>query len=195
MDKRFSFNEDVKNYDKFRPTYCEELFQNIINYSQLDKSKHVLEIGIGTGQATKPILNTGCYLTAIELGDNLAEYSEKKFARFRNFTVENISFEDYAHISNSINLIYSATAFHWIEEEVGYPKVYDMLRSGGTLALFWNRPSSGKGNVYENIQSVYRKYMPNYKLRKHKPNQRIYDERIETIKKYDFVDIEFQSFH
>ncbi|HHT97741.1 MAG TPA: SAM-dependent methyltransferase, partial [Clostridiales bacterium] len=66
MDKRLAFDEDAKNYDTFRPTYCKELFDNIINYTILDKTKYAIEIGIGTGQATKPILETGCYLTAIE---------------------------------------------------------------------------------------------------------------------------------
>ena len=52
MDKRFTFNEDVENYEKWRPTYCEELFEDIMTYSQIGQGKKALEIGIGTGQAT-----------------------------------------------------------------------------------------------------------------------------------------------
>ena len=33
MDKRFTFNEDAMNYEKWRPTYCEELFHVIMEYS------------------------------------------------------------------------------------------------------------------------------------------------------------------
>lgn len=40
----------------------------------------------------------------------------------------------------SLNIRYSATAFHWIPEEIGYPKVIQMLKPHGTLALFWNKP-------------------------------------------------------
>ena len=29
-----------------------------------------------------------------------------------------------------------ATAFHWIDGEVGYPKAWRMLRAGGTMAVF-----------------------------------------------------------
>ena len=54
MDKRFTFNEDVKNYDKWRPTYCKELFNDIIQYSELNQNKKAIEVGIGTGQATVP---------------------------------------------------------------------------------------------------------------------------------------------
>lgn len=196
MDKRLTFNEDAKNYDMFRPTYCKELFDNIINYTRLDKTKHAVEIGIGTGQATKPILETGCYLTAIELGENLAAYSKNKFSDYKKITIHNISFEEYMYTPESIDLVYSGTAFHWIAEEVGYKKAYDMLRSGGTIALFWNRPSGGESEVYyEEIQSVYRKYMSDAKLREYTPDQHIYDERMETIKKYGFVDIQFKLMH
>lgn len=33
MDLRLMFNEDVKNYDKYRPLYVKELYQDIIRYS------------------------------------------------------------------------------------------------------------------------------------------------------------------
>ncbi|WP_246599671.1 hypothetical protein [Clostridium lacusfryxellense] len=54
MDKRFTFNEDVKNYDEWRPTYCKELYNDIIQYSELNQNKKAMEVGIGTGQATMP---------------------------------------------------------------------------------------------------------------------------------------------
>jgi len=70
MDKRYIFNEDPNNYDRYRPTYCKELFDDIIKYSELNEQKKAIEVGIGTGQATKPFLMTGCDVTAIELGWN-----------------------------------------------------------------------------------------------------------------------------
>jgi 16S rRNA A1518/A1519 N6-dimethyltransferase RsmA/KsgA/DIM1 with predicted DNA glycosylase/AP lyase activity len=45
----------------------------------------VLEVGIGTGQATLPILETSCSLTAIELGYHLAEFSKCKFKNYKKF--------------------------------------------------------------------------------------------------------------
>nr|WP_312576947.1 hypothetical protein [Sedimentibacter sp.] len=56
MDLRLKFNEDETNYDCFRPTYPDELFQDIIDYSSINGESNSLEIGIGTGQATKSIL-------------------------------------------------------------------------------------------------------------------------------------------
>lgn len=57
--------------------------------------KHALEIGIGTGQASLPFLQTKCKLAAIELGEKLAEFSRRKFASFSNFEVVNIDIESF----------------------------------------------------------------------------------------------------
>ena len=70
MDLRKSFDNDAINYDKWRPRYCNELFNDIIEYSRLNPEKECIEIGCGTGQATEPILKTGSSLLALELGEN-----------------------------------------------------------------------------------------------------------------------------
>ena len=57
--------------DQFRPRYSPELFEYLIGCTQLGPEKKVLEIGPGTGQATEPILETGCDYNAIELGEHL----------------------------------------------------------------------------------------------------------------------------
>ena len=74
MDLRVTFNVDAQNYDTYRPTYPKELFLDIIQYSGISFGKNALEIGVGTGQATEPILGNGCNVKAIELGNNLAQY-------------------------------------------------------------------------------------------------------------------------
>lgn len=196
MSKNLTFNKDVINYDKYRPRYCPQLFNDIISYSPLNQSKSALEIGIGTGQATLPFLNTGCSLKAIELGHELTKFSKKKFSEFNNINIENISFENFKPSPKSFDLIYSATAFHWIEEKIAYPKVFDMLKSGGTLALFWNRPYVARENdlLHKEIQSIYSKYRPsNNKIIEIDTEK--YQKRIETIKKYGFENIEFKLYH
>jgi len=191
MDKRLAFNEEVITYDKYRPRYCKELFDSIIEYSGLDVTKKALEVGIGTGQATTPILQTGCFVTAIELGDKLASYSKAKFKEYNNFTIHNIAFEDYEFNDNSIDFVYSGTAFHWIPDEVGYRKVYEMLRSGGTIALFWNRPSVVSPDIHHGFQSIYAKYRPEIAV-PIKDKQEVYNKIIESINRYGFIDLRFE---
>ena len=65
MDLRKTFNTDEYNYDKSRPAYPKNLFNDIFEYINLSENSNVLEIGIGTGQATLPFLNKGCNVTAV----------------------------------------------------------------------------------------------------------------------------------
>lgn len=162
MDLRLKFNEDEANYDKWRPSYVPELFEEIIQFSGINEMKHAIEIGIGTGQATLPFLETKCKITAIEIGEKLAEYSKRKFTSFSNFEVVNTDFESFYGDSNTFDLIYSATAFHWIPEEVGYTKAFELLRSGGVLALFWNHPFVNRADdlVHSEIREIYNQYRP-----------------------------------
>ncbi|MDS0527738.1 methyltransferase domain-containing protein [Clostridium sp. SHJSY1] len=193
MDIRLTFNEDAKNYDKWRPTYCKELFNDIIEYSNLNENKKAIEVGIGTGQATRPFLKTGCEVMAIELGQNLVEYSQEKFKEYKNLRIYNTSFEDYNGDENSIALLYSATAFHWIPEEIGYKKVLKLLKNHGTLALFWNRPSLKDDLLNKKIQSIYQKYMPSNTVKVENDLER-YKKVSETIKSYGFKDVQVKLY-
>ena len=195
MDLRMKFNEDVLNYDKMRPTYVDELYRDIIQFSGLDSSKDALEIGIGTGQATKPFLDTKCKLTAVELGEDMAMFVKQKFSNFSNFNVINGDFEKINLDNNSYHLVYSATAFHWIPQEVGYKKVFDCLKSGGVIALFWNHPSQADDELYRAMQVAYNKYMPTVKSTVHKFSEEKCHEITEVIKKYGFIDIKYKLYH
>lgn len=161
MDLRLKFNEDETNYDRIRPTYPDELFRDIINYSSINEESDSLEIGIGTGQATKSILQTGCSVTAIELGDKLSNFVRNKFRKYSNFNVINADFMTLPIKSNSYDLVYCATAFHWLPLEEGYRKVNDILKSSGTIALFWNHPFPNRKDDISNKvnRQVYDKYL------------------------------------
>lgn len=64
--------------------------------------------------------------------------------------------------NNLCDLIYSASAFHWIPEEIGYKKVFEILKSGGVFARFANHPYKDKGReeIHEALQKIYSVYMP-----------------------------------
>jgi len=158
MDFRKIFNTIPENFDKYRPRYCNELFSDLIEYANLGPGKNVLEVGPGTGQATEPILKTGCSYLAVELGENFVDFMTGKFSRYSNFRIMNADFETYDFNGECFDLVYSAAAFQWIPEKVGYTKAFDILKSGGIFAMF-----SGNGGVpdeplHSQCQEVYKKH-------------------------------------
>ncbi|MBI9014666.1 MAG: class I SAM-dependent methyltransferase [Clostridiales bacterium] len=199
MDLRLTFNSDPDSYDRLRPTYSDQLFKDLIDFSKLDSNMEALEIGIGTGQASTPILETGCRVTAIEIGDQLAEFSRIKFSNYNNLNVIIQDFEKINLDANTYDLIYSASAFHWIPIESGLPKVLKLLKSGGVFAWFSIQPSPAKEHwhIHDELQKVYSKYSEYFSQHKSKQDpekirsdiQKKLTSRIDDFKKYSFTDV------
>lgn len=190
MDLRKTFNTDEYNYDKSRPDYPKELFKDIFEYISLSENSNILEIGIGTGQATLPLLNKGCNVTAVELGDKLAKYCFQKFLHFDNFNIKNSDFIEVNLPEKSFDFIYSATAFHWIPKDSRYAKIKSLLKSDGAVALFWNHPFVSNTSDETNLASmaVYRKYRPSDKTPVEFDLTKC-QEQINELKHYGFANI------
>lgn len=157
MDFRKTFDTIPEQFDKWRPRYCDELFNAVIDYAKIDANRSVLEIGPGTGQATEPFLKTNCSYLAIELGENFVDFTKNKFASYPNFNIVNGDFETHDFSSQKFDLIFSAATIQWIPEKICFPKVYNLLKSGGTLAMFMTRTDerTPNGALYDAIQKVY----------------------------------------
>lgn len=160
MDFRKTFDKIPEDFDKYRPRYCTELFDKLCSVCSLSSDKEVLEIGPGTGQATEPILATGCKYTAIELGENFTSFMRKKFSAFKNFKIINDDFETYPFPENTFDLVFSAATIQWIPEEIAFSKTFKILKPGGYLAMFMTRSdeSSANGDLSKKIDQVYKEH-------------------------------------
>ena len=98
-------------------------------------------------------------------------------------------------------MVYSASAFHWVPEDIGYPKVYAMLKSGGAFARFANHPYRDKGNpiLSAEIEKLYSVYYYQYHGKDIKSEKEYSEEqavqRAQIAKKYGFVDISHAMFY
>lgn len=155
------FDENCINYDRLRPDYPDALF----NYglSQCGRAPETaLEVGCGTGKATVGFLKRGIRVDALEPGENLAGFAERRFKRFLDkFRIFHTSFEDFES-REKYDLLFSATAFHWVCQKTGYKKAYDFLCPGGAVVLFWSVPRISDKNMAlkKEIQGVYEKFYP-----------------------------------
>lgn len=129
MEFRKVFDTIPKQFDKYRPRYSTELFADLIAYAEIEPGKSVLELGPGTGQATEPILYTGCDYHAIELGEHLAEMMRRKYGKYPNFNLVNDDFITYDFGSQRFDMIYSAATIQWIPEEIAFSKTFSLCHS------------------------------------------------------------------
>ena len=61
-----NFDLTAVDYDRIRPMYADEIYRDIFAYKDIGRDSQVLEIGMGTGKATVPVLDRQCRLTGIE---------------------------------------------------------------------------------------------------------------------------------
>ena len=114
-------------------------------------------MGCGPGTATLPLARLGCRITAVELGEGLAAEARRRLAAYPDVDVVTGSFETWPPGEHAFDLVYAATAWHWVDPDVRYRRAHDVLRPDGHLA-FWRadhvRPVGGDP-FFEEIQEVY----------------------------------------
>jgi SAM-dependent methyltransferase len=132
---RTTFEQVPELYDRARPLYPAELFDDLVAYAGLEPGSRVLEIGCGTGQATLPLARRGLEVVCVELGAGLAAVARRNLAAFPRVGVVHAVFEDWEAEEASFDAVVAFTAFHWLDPEAKYAKPARLLRPGGALAV------------------------------------------------------------
>ena len=131
---RATFEEVPELYDRARPGYPPEVFDDLIGLAGLAPGARLLEIGCGTGKATVPLAERGFEVVCVELGEGLARVARSKLAAYPAVEVVNARFEMWQP-TGAFDAVVSFTAFHWIDPDLRFEKSADVLREGGALAV------------------------------------------------------------
>jgi ubiquinone/menaquinone biosynthesis C-methylase UbiE len=148
LRRRVTFNEIASLYDGARPDYPEALFDDVITLSGVPAGGTMLEIGSGTGKATLPLARRGFSILGIELGEQMAALARMKLEKYQEARIEVGAFEEWPLPEAAFDLAVSASAWHWIDPEIGYAKVARSLKPVGSLAVMWS--SQGRADSRSN---------------------------------------------
>ncbi len=129
------FDGAAAEYDRHRPTYPDELIDRACEIAALEGGEEVLEIGCGTGQLTRSLLARGLRVTAVEPGARLAELARQRLQGAGEAKIVNVRFEDAPLPHSHFRAVFSASAMHWIDPDLGWRGAADVLTPDGTLAL------------------------------------------------------------
>lgn len=133
--RRSSFDRVAELYDRYRPGYPNGIFDDLRDFTGQGKGYAILEVGCGTGQATRFLLERGWRVTAVELGANLARLARRNLKRYGGVQVVQSSFEEFDPKGSRFDMVFAATSWHWVDPRVGYAKAAGLLRPGGFLAI------------------------------------------------------------
>lgn len=131
-DERLSFNAVPDIYDEIRPTYPAALFD--VLFERLPHAPHIVEVGPGTGQATRDLLARGASIRAVEIGPATAAKLREKLPS-EHLEVVVGDFEEVDLGAASADAVFSATAYHWITRAAQTDRPAALLRPGGILAV------------------------------------------------------------
>jgi 16S rRNA A1518/A1519 N6-dimethyltransferase RsmA/KsgA/DIM1 with predicted DNA glycosylase/AP lyase activity len=109
---RSTFEEVPELYDRARPGYPAQLFDDLIQLGDVPGGGRLLEIGPGTGQATLELAKRGYAVVGIELGQSLAAVARRKLAGFSKVEIIDADFEHWEPAAADFDAVVAFTAFH-----------------------------------------------------------------------------------
>ena len=132
---RETFEQVPALYERARPTYPPQVFDDLVELARLPESARIVEIGCGTGQATVQLAARGYRITCVELGEQLASIARRNLLPYPAVEVINADFERWEPARGDFDAVVAFTAFHWIAPDVRYAKAASLLRDQGKLGL------------------------------------------------------------
>jgi SAM-dependent methyltransferase len=125
------FDRQAEAYDRFRPTYPDPVIDELLG--PVPAGLDVLDVGCGTGIASRQMAQRGAKVLGVELAPRMAE-----IARRHGVEVEIAAFEGWDAAGRTFDRVTSAQAWHWLDLPVASAKAAAVLRRGGRLCLIWN---------------------------------------------------------
>lgn len=126
------FGAAAEAYDTYRPGYPSEVFQSILATVPPDHRHLAMDLGAGTGRATRYLADQFEEVIAVEPDPKMAE----KIRGFgRGVIVRIATAEECVQPPDSADLIVIANALHWMDAPLVMKNIKRWLRAGGIFAL------------------------------------------------------------
>jgi len=162
LPRRLVFGEVAELYEATRPTYPDALVDDLARWAADGVPRPAaLEVGAGTGKATRLMAARGVTVTAIEPSQEMAAVARRTLLESGD-PVELIE-SDFEHADlggRRFPLVYAGQAWHWVSVPRGYELARDALRGGGRLVPFWNRPAWEHSDMRVALDEVYAEHLP-----------------------------------
>ena len=145
-------------YDRARPSYPIWLINDIIQYSG-NSIGIILDVGCGTGQVTHLFAERDCLVIGVDTDKDMIDIAKRKCLSFPKVDFKVEMFEDVTFPPESIDLIVSGMAWHWIKPDgIGEEKAHYFLKNNGTIALFWSHQLKEKSDFVKSVAKILDKY-------------------------------------
>lgn len=153
--RALSFGAVAEAYERFRPGYPRELVRQVLTYAG-GPVHRALEIGAGTGKATRAFAESGVLVTASD--PDSAMLAQLRLHVPATVTTVQTAFEDLP-VTPAYDLVFAAASMHWTQPDGRWPRVAGMLAPGGIFACFGGQRELAAPGVRELVAAVRRTYL------------------------------------
>jgi SAM-dependent methyltransferase len=152
-------------YAKSRPGYPDEAIAYLQSEVGIGPGSVVADIGSGPGQSSEPFVMMGCEVFAVEPNGEMRAIAEARFARVKNFHSVATRAEATGLEAASVDVVVSATAFHWFDKEAARREFLRILKPGGKVALMWNRRATDRSAFLREYEQALLAHSAEYRER------------------------------
>jgi SAM-dependent methyltransferase len=126
-----SFGAGAAAYARGRPPYPRAAVDWLVPVD----ARRVADVGAGTGLFTRSLVERGLDVVAVEPSDGMRA---QLIAGLPTVTAVAGSAESLPLPDGSVDAVFAAQAWHWVDVERASAEAARVLRPGGTLGLLWN---------------------------------------------------------
>ncbi len=164
-DTNGNLNFDVvsESYHFARPGYPSEVYKKLITVNNNLKDSvpntlisNILEIGSGSGQATKELVKISAHLDCVEPGINFVNLLRSQYHEDDGVEIHHVTFEEFTS-NKKYDIVFSACALHWIPKDIAYKKTQSLLKKGGYLVAVWNM-CRFQDDIYSLMDKIIKPY-------------------------------------
>ncbi|MFZ3244280.1 MAG: methyltransferase domain-containing protein [Candidatus Acidiferrales bacterium] len=130
------FGHAAEEFERYRPEYPPELFEHILAAVPADRRQRAIDLGAGTGKATRALLPHFREVVAVEPDPGMAAKLKEDLPAA---IVRNITAEDFSQQPTTVDLVTVANALHWMDAPRVFANVHSWLRPAAIFAVF-DRP-------------------------------------------------------
>ncbi|TBV12009.1 class I SAM-dependent methyltransferase [Stutzerimonas kirkiae] len=160
-DSRQRFTDRVQDYVRFRPSYPANLV-DFLHAHGVEPAAKIVDIGAGTGIASKLLLDARHPLTAVEPNDAMRAAAQAWLGEYPGYTSVTGSAEHSGLPDACADLIIAAQAFHWFDPDGCRREFKRLLRPDGQVALFWNSRRLRGSAFLEGYEDLLRQHGTDY---------------------------------
>src|SRR4051794_26389069 len=128
-ERALSFGPVAAAYERFRLGYPDELVDEVLEYAGRPV-RTAVEIGAGTGKATRAFARRGVTVTATD--PDPAMLTELRRHVPDNVVTVRAAFEELP-LTTAYDLVFAAASLHWTDPQQRWPRVAAMLGPEGVF--------------------------------------------------------------